>query len=99
MKQFVTDLCLALLLICVISIFFVDYNVSQTMFQRSIDQFEEQVSTGQEVETHQITLQDSSDNHVSSLLKTISDVCIQVIQFIVLIFSNFISMILTVMVY
>ncbi|MFR7591002.1 MAG: hypothetical protein ACLUVC_06105 [Longibaculum sp.] len=99
MKQFVTDLCLALLLICVISIFFGDYNVSQTMFQRSIDQFEEQVSTGQEVETHQITLQDSSDNHVSSLLKTISDVCIQVIQFIVLIFSNFISMILTVMVY
>ena len=99
MKQFVTDLCLALLLICVISIFFGDYNVSQTMFQRSIDQFEEQVSTGQEVETHQITLQDSSDNHVSSLLKTISDVCIQVILFIVLIFSNFISMILTVMVY
>lgn len=95
MKQFWTDLCLVLLLICVISLFFGDYNVSQTMFQRSIDDFEETVSSGQQTQKEYVTLQDSSDNHVSTFLKTLSDGCIKVIQFIVLIFSNFVSMILS----
>lgn len=99
MKQFWTDLCLVLLLICVISLFFGDYNVSQTMFQRSIDDFEESVSSGEKPKDQYVTIQDSSDNHVSPFLKTMSDGCVQVIQYIVLIFSNFVSMILTVMVY
>ena len=99
MKQFWTDLCLVLLLICVISLFFGDYNVSQTMFQRSIDDFEESVSSVEKPKDQYVTIQDSSDNHVSSFLKTMSDGCVQVIQYIVLIFSNFVSMILTVMVY
>lgn len=99
MKQFLTDLCLVLLLICVISLFFGDYNVSKTMFQRNIDDFEEKLSTGQEIKSDYVTLQDHSDNQVSSLLKTLSDGCVQVIQYIVLIFSNFISMILTVVIY
>ena len=99
MKQFWTDLCLVLLLICVISLFFGDYNVSLTMFQRSIDDFEESVSSGEQPKDQYVTIQDSSDNHVSSFLKTMSDGCVQVIQYIVLIFSNFVSMILTVMVY
>lgn len=98
MKQYVMDLCFVLLLICMIGLFFDDYHVSKTLFQRSIDDFEQQVETGQHIQS-QITLQDTSDNHVSLFLKTISDYCIQIIQFIVVIFSNFISMILTVMVY
>lgn len=99
MKQFLTDLCLVLLLICVISLFFGDYNVSKTMFQRNIDDFEEKLSTGQEIKNDYVTLQDNSDNQVSSFLKAVSDGCVQVIQYIVLIFSNFISMILTVVIY
>lgn len=94
MKNFLTDLCLVLLLICVISLFFGDYNVSKTMFQRSIDEFEEKVSTHQEVGEQYVTLQDSSDNQVSSFMKVISDGCVRVIEFIVMIFSNLVSMIL-----
>lgn len=99
MKQFWTDLCLVLLLICVISLFFGDYRVSETMFQRSIDDFEETVSSGEKTKNQYVTVQDSTDNHISSFLKTMSDGCVQVIQYLVLIFSNFVSMILTVMVY
>lgn len=94
MKNFLTDLCLVLLLICVISLFFGDYNVSKTMFQRSIDEFEEKVSNHQEVGEQYVTLQDSSDNQVSSFMKVISDGCVHVIEFIVMIFSNLVSMIL-----
>lgn len=98
MKQYFTDLCLVLLLICVIGLFFDDYSVSKEMFQRSIDNFEQQVETGEQV-SQQVVLQDTRDNHVSAFLKTISEGCIQIIQFIVVIFSDFISMILKVMVY
>ena len=45
MKQFMTDLCLVLLVICVLALFFDDNKVSQTMFQRSIDNFEETLSS------------------------------------------------------
>ncbi|MEG0368035.1 MAG: hypothetical protein RR585_14430 [Coprobacillus sp.] len=99
MKQFLIDLCLVLLLICVISLFFGDYNVSKTMFQRSINEFEETISNDEPVKEQYVTVQDSSDNHVSSFFKSLSDGCVQVIQYIVLVFSNFVSMILGVMVY
>lgn len=98
MKQFFMDLCLVLLLICVIGLYFDDYRVSQTMFQRSIDNFEEQIDQG-EVISQQVVLTDTKDNQVSLVLKTLSDWCVKVIQFVVLIFSDFISMILMVVVY
>lgn len=99
MKHFLSDLCLVLLLICVIQIFFDDYQVSQTLFQRSIDDFEETIASEEAITTPYVTLQDTSDNHVSSFFKGISDICVHIIEYIVLIFSNFISMILTIMVY
>lgn len=98
MKQFLTDLCLVLFVICVLAIFFDDNNVSQTMFQRSIDNFEETVSSGETTQKQYVTVQDSSDNQVSSLLKGISQGCVHIIEFIATIFSNFVSMILTVMI-
>lgn len=99
MKNFLIDLCLVLLLMCTIALFFDDYHVSNVMFERSIDEFEEKVSNSTPIEQQYIALQDTSDNHVSLFLKKISDVCIKVIEFIVMIFSNFVSMILYVMVY
>jgi len=99
MKQFILDLCLVLLLICATSLLFGDYKVSQTMFERSINEFEESVSTQQESKEKYVTIQDPSDNHVSSLMKVMSDGCVKVIEFVVLVFSNFVSMILMVMVY
>ncbi|WP_050638295.1 hypothetical protein [Candidatus Stoquefichus sp. SB1] len=95
MKQFMTDLCLVLLVICVLALFFDDNKVSQTMFQRSIDNFEETLSSGEVAQNQYVTIQDSSDNQVSSLLKTISQGCIHIIEFIATIFSNFVSLILT----
>ena len=99
MKQFVYDFCLVLLLICAMSLLFGDNQVSQTLFQRSIDEFEESVSTHQEPKNQYVTIQDTSDNHVSSFMKVMSDGCVKVIEFVVLVFSNFVSMILYVMVY
>lgn len=99
MKNFLLDLCLVLLLMCVIALFFDDYNVSQTMFERSIDDFENTVDASKEINQNYVTLQDNKDNQVSLFMKKVSDKCIVVIEFIVMIFSNFISMILTVMVY
>lgn len=92
MKQYLIDLCLVVILICVMNIFFGDYNVSQTLFERSIDQFEETVSTNQEVNQSYVTIQDTSDNHVSTFFETISQYCVKIIEFIVLVFSNFVSM-------
>lgn len=96
MKNFMYDLCLVLFLICVISLTFGNNNVSDMMFERSINEFEDSVSTSQTT-TPYVTIQDTSDNHVSSLLKTISHGCVKVIEFIVLVFSNLVSMIITVM--
>lgn len=95
MKQFWTDLCLVLLLICVLCLVFDDHKVSQTMFNRSINEFEETISSNEEIKSQYVTIQDTSDNQVSSFLKKISDGCVSVIQWFALVFSNFVSMILT----
>ena len=92
MKQFLIDLGLVLLLMCIIALFFDNQEVSKT-------KFEETVSSKEISENQYITLQDSSDNHVSSLMKKMSDGCVSIIEFVATIFSDFISMILMVMVY
>ena len=67
MKQFWIDLCCVLLLICVISLFFGDHQVSQTLFEREIQQFEEDVASQKEIQSP-MTLQDTSANQISSLM-------------------------------
>ncbi len=99
MKQFLIDLLLVLLLLCVVSIFFDDHQVSKTVFQRSINDFEQNISMNKEVGNDYVVLQDTSDNQVSSFLKVVSDGCIQLIQYIVLIFSDFVSMIFMIVIY
>ncbi len=99
MKQYFIDLCLVIILICVMSIFFGNYNVSKTMFERKLDHFEETVSSAKEVEESYVTIQDTSDNHVSSFLETVSQYCVKIIEFIVTVFSDFVSMIMSNMVY
>lgn len=94
MKNFWLDLCLVLLLMCVISLFFDDYQVSKMMFENSIDEFEQKVSLEEEIEENNYITYDQHDNHISLFLKTIGDGCIVVMKYIVMIFSDFISMIL-----
>ncbi len=98
MKQFWIDLCCVLLLICVISLFFGDHQVSQTLFEREIQQFEEDVASQKEIQSP-MTLQDTSDNQISSLMKTASQFCVNVIEFFAKIFSDFISLFLLKIIY
>lgn len=91
MKQFWIDLCFVLLLICVVSLFFGQNQVSETLFERQIDQFEEDISSQQEIQSA-ITLQDTSDNQVGTFMKSVSQFCITIIEFIAKIFSDFVSL-------
>lgn len=93
MKQFWIDLCCVLLLICVVSLFFGNHQVSQTLFERDITQFEKDVSMQKEIQSP-VTLQDTSDNQVSSLMKSTSQICVSIIEFFAKIFSDFISLFL-----
>ena len=91
MKQFWIDLCFVLLLICVVSLFFGQNQVSETLFERQINQFEEDVSSRKEIQSV-ITLQDTSDNRVGTMMETLSQWCVNIIEFIAKIFSDFISL-------
>ncbi len=90
MKQFVINLGLVIFLMCLLTIFFGDDQVSKTMFQRRIDAFEESTT----ISSSYITVADTSDNNVSSLVGIISEYCIYFIEFIGELFSNFISLFL-----
>lgn len=93
MKQFLIDLGLVFLLICVVSMTFGNHQISRLLFDRSIDQFEEKVATSQEVGTSYVTLYETQDNQVALFFKEASEICVHVIEFIVLIFSDLISLI------
>ena len=92
MKQYLIDFLLVCLLICVMSLFFGDHQVSQTYFERSIEEFEDHVESSQEVDHRYVTLYDLSNNKVSLFFKTISDGCLSLLKYIVLIFSDLISL-------
>lgn len=96
MKQFFIDMCLVVLILCVIQITFGEHHVSSVLFDRSIEQFEDNVSTSQQA---YVTLQDTSDNQVGIFMEKVSQGCVRAIEYIALVFSNFVSMIMTVVVY
>ncbi len=84
------NLGLALFLMCLLTIFFGDHQVSQTMFQRRIDAFEESTT----ISSNYMTVADTSDNNISSFVSIISAYCVYIIEFIGELFSNFISLFL-----
>ncbi|MCD7948688.1 MAG: hypothetical protein LUG12_00285 [Erysipelotrichaceae bacterium] len=90
MKQFLINLVLVLFLMCLLTIFFGDHQVSQTMFQRKIDAFEESTT----ISSSYITIADTTDNNVSSLVGIVSQYCVYMIEFIGELFSNLISLFL-----
>ncbi|MCD7894744.1 MAG: hypothetical protein LUG60_13740 [Erysipelotrichaceae bacterium] len=90
MKQFLINLGLVIFLMCLLTIFFGNHQVTQTMFQRRIDTFEE----SDIISSNYITISDTTDNHISSLVGIISEYCIYMIEFIGELFSNFISLFL-----
>lgn len=90
MKQFLINLGLVIFLMCLLTIFFGDHQISQTMFQRKIDAFEENTI----ISSSYITIADTTDNHISAFVGTISQYCVYIIEFIGELFSNFISLFL-----
>ncbi|MEE0966525.1 MAG: hypothetical protein U0L85_05675 [Bacilli bacterium] len=98
MKQYIVDLLLVLLILCIGQIYFDDHNVEKTMFNRNLAQFEQQVEENEQV-TSYVTPIDREDNQISLFFLYVSKMCVKVIEYIVYIFSQIISMLFTIMVY
>ena len=98
MKQYIVDLLLVLLILCIGQIYFDDHNVEKTMFNRNLAQFEQQVEENEQV-TSYVTPIDREDNQISLFCLYVSKMCVKVIEYIVYIFSQIISMLFTIMVY
>lgn len=93
MKDMIIDFMFVLVFICVVSLLFGDYKISKNNLNESIDRFEQSVIS-EPVNDSYVVIADNSDNRVSKTLSYISSVCVTIIEFIALVFSNLVSMIL-----
>lgn len=98
MKQYLVDFLLVLLILCIGQIYFDDHNVEKTIFDRNIASFEQQVDNNEEV-TSYVTPIDREDNQISLFFLQVSKICVKIIEYIVYIFSQIISMLFVIMVY
>lgn len=94
MKNFLIDLCLVGLLLFMINGLFGDYGVQKAVFNQNIEQFEEDVKEEKLITSDYGTTDDGEENTLSLVVKQISDVCIKIIETLVLIISNIISTLL-----
>ena len=94
MKNFLIDLCLVGLLLFMINGLFGDYGIQKPVFDKNITQFEEDVKEQKPITTDYGTTNDNEENTLSLVVKQISEVCIKVIETLVLIISNIISTLL-----
>lgn len=92
MKNFLIDACLVGLFVFLINGLFNDYNIQNVMFEREINQFEEDVQNDEVINYNYGVTSDDSENLLSLAIKGISDFCISIIETIILLISNFISM-------
>lgn len=93
-KNFLIDLCLVGLLLFLINSFLNDYSVKKTLFDRDLVQFESDIKEEKVISSNYGATTDNSESTLSVVIKSISDFCINIIEIIVLIISNFISMLL-----
>ena len=94
MKNFLIDLCLVGLFLFMINGLFGDYGIQKAVFDKNITQFEEDVKEQKPITTDYGTTNDNEENTLSLVVKQISEVCIKVIETLVLIISNIISTLL-----
>lgn len=94
MRDFIIDLCLVGLFLFMMNSFLNDYGVKKAVFEKEVVTFEEEVKEQKVISTGHGTTNDNSENALSLVVKSISDFCIKIIETIVLIISNFISMLL-----
>lgn len=98
MKQILYDLGLVIIILCLGHIYFDDYNVQKVMFDRDIVSFEDRIENDEEVSSYGI-YQDKEDNKISLFLLKVSQTCVRIIEYIVYIFSQIVSMLFNIMVY
>ena len=94
MKNFLIDLCLVGLLLFMINGLFGDHGIQKAVFEQNITQFEDDVKQQKPIVTDYGTTDDNDENTLSLVVKQISDVCIKIIETLVLIISNIISTLL-----
>lgn len=92
MKNFLIDVCLVGLFVFLINGLLNDYKVQNVLFERELSQFEEDVKNEEVINYDYGVVSDDSENLLSLATKGVSDFCIGAIETIVLIISNFISM-------
>ena len=94
MKELLIDFTMVGLLLFCLNGLFNNHYVQNELFSKNIITFEENIKKQKEIKTNEGLYDNQKDNTLSLIVKKISEICIQIIQTIVLLISQFISNIL-----
>ena len=94
MKELLIDFTMVGLLLFCLNGLFNNHYVQNELVSKNIITFEENIKKQKEIITNEGLYDNQKDNTLSLIVKKISEICIQIIQTIVLLISQFISNIL-----
>ena len=94
MKELLIDFTMVGLLLFCLNGLFNNHYVQNELVSKNIITFEENIKKQKEIKTNEGLYDNQKDNSLSLIVKKISEICIQIIQTIVLLISQFISNIL-----
>lgn len=94
MKELFIDFTMVGLLLFCLNGLFNNHYVQNELVSKNIITFEENIKKQKEIKTNEGLYDNQKDNTLSLIVKKISEICIQIIQTIVLLISQFISNIL-----
>lgn len=94
MKELLIDFTMVGLLLFCLNGLFNNHYVQNELVSKNIITFEENIKKQKEIKTNEGLYDNQKDNTLSLIVKKISKICIQIIQTIVLLISQFISNIL-----
>lgn len=94
MKELLIDFTMVGLLLFCLNGLFNNHYVQNELVSKNIITFEENIKKQKEIKTNEGLYDNQKDNTLSLIVKKISEICIQIIQTIVLLISQFVSNIL-----
>ena len=94
MKELLIDFTMVGLLLFCLNGLFNNHYVQNELVSKNIITFGENIKKQKEIKTNEGLYDNQKDNTLSLIVKKISEICIQIIQTIVLLISQFISNIL-----
>ena len=94
MKELLIDFTMVGLLLFCLNGLLNNHYVQNELVSKNIITFEENIKKQKEIKTNEGLYDNQKDNTLSLIVKKISEICIQIIQTIVLLISQFISNIL-----